>query len=231
MAFWNKEKPRAHTNAPKHWPAVQLDQFDNPGINLLLIGGELAQLSAPPRSTIAFMRDFLYEDGILQVPIVVEENGVKTGVFVYSNHDKDAAAQYLGRTRASQVAREHRRRVLRPGAARPDNAGRRPAGHRHIDVLEMRAGTAGGELRALVGDTQDYLFSRSEDRALLDRWFEAVEGYGYVIFTGFVTDLDLEQEKKDKVFSLPSPVYSNGRPSGASPGRSGSTTPSGRCTP
>jgi hypothetical protein len=53
MAFWSKEKQRTHTNAPKHWPAVQLDQFDNQGLNLLLIGGPLAQLITPPKSTIS----------------------------------------------------------------------------------------------------------------------------------------------------------------------------------
>ncbi len=207
MAFWNKEKPRAHTNAPKHWPAVQLDQFDNPGINLLLIGGELAQLSAPPRSTIAFMRDFLYEDGILQVPIVVEENGVKTGVFVYSNHDKDAAAQYSG-ARALLKSRENTAAVYygpEPLAPTTPAVVLRAIDTSMFSKCEPEPQEANFAL--WWATPEDPLFSRSEDRALLDRWFEAVEGYGYVIFTGFVTDLDLEQEKKDKVFSLPSPPF------------------------
>ena len=38
MALFGR-KPVTHTNAPRHWPKVELDQFDNPGINLIMIGG------------------------------------------------------------------------------------------------------------------------------------------------------------------------------------------------
>lgn len=208
MAFWNKEKPSAHTNAPKHWPAVQLDQFENPGVNLLLIGGQLTQLFAPPRSTIAFMTDFLYADGILQVPIVVEEDGLKTGVFVYSNHDKDAAAQYSG-ARALLRSRENAAAVYygpEPLAPTTPAVVLQPIDTSMFSKCETEPQEANFAL--WWATSEDPLFSRSEDRALLDRWFEAVDGYGYLLFTGFVTDLDLvEQEEKDKAYSLPSPPF------------------------
>ena len=208
MAFWNKEKPRAHTNAPKHWPAVQLDQFDNPGINLLLVGGELAQLNDPPKSTIAFMRDYLYEDGILQVPIVVEEDGLKTGVFVVLESRQGCRRPVSG-ARALLRSRENAAAVYYgPEPLAPTT----PAVVlRAIDTsMFSKCETEPQEANFALwwATPEDPLFSRSEDRALLDRWFEAVEGYGYVLFTGFVTDLDLvEQEEKEKAYSLPSPPF------------------------
>src|SRR6185295_6216108 len=92
----NREKEPAptHSNAPKHWPAVTLTQFEEPAINAILVAGELSQLHQPPASTMALMRDFVYEDGILRVPIVIDEGGTKTCVFLYSNHDTDPNGHY-----------------------------------------------------------------------------------------------------------------------------------------
>ena len=34
LAFWSK-KPATHTNAPRHWPTVELTQFEHEGVNLI----------------------------------------------------------------------------------------------------------------------------------------------------------------------------------------------------
>ena len=80
MAFWRTSKPTVYTNAPRHWPAVDPVQFAGPS-GLLMLGVQIASaLHQPPKSSVAFMRDFLYEDGILRAPIVVEEGGQRDAV-------------------------------------------------------------------------------------------------------------------------------------------------------
>ena len=121
MPFWSG-KPTTHTNAPRHWPAIELGQFDNAGVNLIIVGGQLAALAKRPGTSMALMRDFVYEDGILRVPIVVEEGGQKTCVFVYSNRDKNAAAHYSGvrallRTRENALAVYYGPEALAPATA------------------------------------------------------------------------------------------------------------------
>lgn len=203
MAFWSKkqEPPRAHTNAPRHWPAVQLDQFEVPAITLIAVAGQLAKVHAPPHSTMALMRTFVYEDGILEVPILIEEDGHKTGVFVYSNRDENAAAHYSG-VRALLKSRENASAVYYgPETLTPTTAAEvlRP-----IDTpMFSKPGTARDNASFALwwATPEDPLFSQSPDRALLDRWFEALEGYGFLVFSAFVKDLDLVEIKE--LYALP----------------------------
>jgi hypothetical protein len=207
VAFWNKpEKPRMHTNAPRHWPAVQLDQFDNPGLNLIAVGGQLAQLHAPPKSSIAFMRDLLYEDGILQVPIVIEEGGVKTCVFVYSTQDKDAAAHYSG-VRTLLRSRENAAAVYYgPEPLAPTTPGKVLTSIDTHLFSKPDAPAQDADFSLWWATPEDPLFSQSADRALLDRWFEALDGFGYLLFTAFVNDLELI-DNKQLLYALPTQPF------------------------
>lgn len=200
MALWNK-KPATHTNAPRHWPKVELEQFDNPGINLIMIGGQLASLVQPPRVTLAFMHDFLYEDGILRVPIVVEEDGVKTGVFAYSRHDTDAAAHYSGvrallRTREKAGAVYYGPEALTP--AKPAVV---------LQPIDTPFFSKDEEEKdadfALWWATDEApRFTGSEERVFLDRWFESLDGYGFLLLTAFLKDLEIV-EGKEGIYGLP----------------------------
>ena len=201
MALWSK-KPATHTNAPRHWPKIELDQFENPGINLIMIGGELASLVQPPKVTLAFMRDFLYDDGILRVPIVVEEAGVKTCVFTYSTHDPDAAAHYSG-VRALLRSREQAGAVYYgPEALTPT----KPAVVlQPIDTPFFSKDEEPKDAEfALWWATEDApRFTGCEERVFLDRWFQSLDGYGFLILTAFLRDLELAQGK-DSIYALPS---------------------------
>jgi hypothetical protein len=200
MALWSK-KPATHTNAPRHWPKIELDQFENQGINLIMIGGQLASLVQPPKVTLAFMRDFLYDDGILRVPIVVEEKGVKTCVFTYSKNDPDAAAHYSG-VRALVRAREQAGAVYYgPEALTPT----KPAVV--LQPIDTPFFSKDEEQKdadfALWWATEEApRFTGSEERVFLDRWFESLDGYGFLILTAFLRDLDLA-EGKDSIYALP----------------------------
>ena len=202
MAFWSKKKPTLHTNAPRHWPAVELDDFDNPGVSTIIIGGELAALNKPPDTTIAFLRDFVYDDGILRVPIVIEEGAQKTCVFVYSTHDEDAAAHYSA-ARTLLRARENANAVYYgPAALAPAKPG---TVLQAIDTpFFSKADPNDDETFALWWATDETpKLTDSPEQTSIDRWFEAMDGYGFVLLTAFIKDLELTDEQ-NVVYALPS---------------------------
>ena len=206
MAFWNRSKAQGaqatahvHSNAPRHWPAVELGLFNDQNVSLLMIG---SQLAAQPNVKLAFLRDFVYEDGVLRVPLVVEENGVRTCVFVYTTNDTGAAAHYSG-ARALLKARENVAAVYYgPEALMPVKPADALA---PIDTpLFSKGSEPNGEFALWWATPEDPLFSQSPDRALLDRWFETMNGYGYLLFSAFVNDLELvEPKEKRDLYGLP----------------------------
>lgn len=99
MNLWGTKRPTIHTNAPRHWPAIEAAELAGPA-GLLMIGADLASLHKPPTSSVAFLRDFLYVDGILRVPIVAEEGAQKTCVFVYTNRDNKPRSSRVRRSRS-----------------------------------------------------------------------------------------------------------------------------------
>jgi hypothetical protein len=200
MSFWSS-KPTTHTNAPRHWPAIELSQFENPGLNLLMIGAQLAALIQPPKGTLAFLRDYLYEDGILRVPILVEEGGTKTAVFCYSSKDAGAAAHYSG-VRSLLRAREGTNAVYYAAEA---PAPTKPAAVlQAIDTPFFSADEKATDADFALWWTSDEAprFADSQEREWLDRWFESLDGYGFLLLTAFLKDLELV-EGKDGVYGLP----------------------------
>jgi hypothetical protein len=212
MAFWNRSKTQVkapaetHTNAPRHWPAVQMVDVDDRAMTVLAIGGQLASLHAPPASKMAFMQHFVYEDGIVEVPILVEENGAKTCIFVYPGRDQNAAAHYSG-VRSLLKNRESISAVYYSATAlTPTKAG---------DILEpidtpmfSKADGDSGEFALWWATPEDPVFSQSPDRALLDRWFDRMNGYGYLLFTAFVNDVELvEEAQKRDLYAMPAQPF------------------------
>jgi len=195
-------KPKTHTNAPRHWPAIELTQFDNAILSTLQVGATLAPLSKQPGGKIAFLRDFLYEDGILRVPIMLEEGGRRTGVFVYSDRDASAAAHYSG-VRALLRAREGVTAVYYGASAlMPTKPGQvlQP-----IDTpffSKPKASEEEGSYALWWTSEETPKLGDSPERELLDRWFESLDGYGFLLFTAFLKDLELIEDKGG-VFALP----------------------------
>ncbi len=201
MAVWSK-KPTTHTNAPRHWPAVELTQFDNPAINVLHIGSQLATVMKSSGARLAFLRDFVYEDGILRVPMVVEEAGHMTCVFAYTAHDKSAAGHYSGvrallRSRENATAVYYGPEALAP--AKPDVV-LQPIDTPFFSKPSQPADDASFALWWATDEAP--LFSNSDERVFLDRWFEALEGYSFLLLTAFLQDLELV-DSKDGMYALP----------------------------
>lgn len=198
MALWGKKAPGVHTNAPRHWPKVELRQFDVPALNVLEAAVRLKSL---PSASLAMVRDFVYEDGILRVPLVVEEAGEKTCVFFYGP-EPGAAAHYSG-ARSLLRARENAKAVYYgPEALVPTKAGEVL---QQIDtpLFSIPASPPEDASYALWWSTSDApSFGGSEEQAALDRWFEALDGYGFLLLTAFLKDLDLV-ENKEGLYALP----------------------------
>src|SRR5262245_55735394 len=96
MGLFGKKKKRLATNAPRHWPPVEVDLWsdDNPAVNCLAVSAALAKAGAPLQ--LALYQSFLYDDGVLTVPMVVIEGAQRTAVFVYAQADAASAAAYSG---------------------------------------------------------------------------------------------------------------------------------------
>lgn len=221
MAFWNnwtrkkepqtKEEPQAkalHTNAPAHWPKIATGS-DEPAINWIAMGSSLATAFKAPEASVAFMRSFAYEDGVLEVPVWVTEKGRETGVFLYGKDDPDAAAQFSG-VRALLAERENAKAVYyAPTALLPTRAA---TVLKAIDTpMFSKVTTPKADARYSLwwATPEDPRFTESPDRVLLDRWFEATEGYGYVIFTAFVNDLELAKGGAS-TYALPNQAFLHG---------------------
>lgn len=201
MAFWNR-RPRTCTNAPAHWPSVEFEQFDEPGLNLLGLAARLAELHDPPRSSLAFRREFVYDDGILSAPLVVEEGGRQTAVFLYSKRDQDAAGHFSGvktllRTRERCSAVYYGPAEL--GAARPASV-LQPLDTSSFSKMEDPPPDADFALWWATPEAPS--LRASNERAFLDRWFEAIDGYGFLVFTSFVRALGMTEDREG-LFGLP----------------------------
>lgn len=200
MALWSR-KPETHTNAPRHWPKVELEQFDNPGLNLVMIGGQLASLVRPPRVTMALLRDFVYDDGILRVPLMIEEGEVKTAVFAYAKADPAAAAHYSG-ARALLRSREGVGAVYYGAEALLPT---KPAAVlQPIDTpfFAKDENVTSADYALWWATEEAPRFAGSDERTSLDRWFESLDGYGFLLLTAFLKDLEIV-ESREGVYGLP----------------------------
>ena len=119
------------------------------------------------------------------------------------NHDRNAAAHYSG-VRALLRTRENAGAVYYgPEGLTPAKAG---------DVLQpidtpffsKAPGPGQDAAFALWWATEGApSLADSEERSSIDRWFEAIDGYGFLLLTAFLKDLDLVEDKQG-AYALPS---------------------------
>jgi hypothetical protein len=200
MGLWNSNantKPpvapppgaRTFTNAPRHWPAVSFAKAKAGPEQFFTIVGTLAEPLEQLGATMATMRTYVYDDGVLEVPLVFEENGTTTCVFYYPAAGPDAAAHYAS-VRKLLKEREGANTVFY--CPEPMGQGTpRPV----LGVLEPRkfskpqAPPPGARYAIWWTTPEDPTFTVSEDRVLLDRWFEALHGYAHVMLSLFLHEL------------------------------------------
>ena len=88
---------KTYTNAPKHWPTVALAPANQQAVHPPILAGALKDgLVAQGAKITEFLRQYVYEDGILEVPLVVQDGDATTCVFTYLDGDATAAAHFSG---------------------------------------------------------------------------------------------------------------------------------------
>ena len=200
---------RTFTNAPKHWPAVSFAKAKPGADQFFSIVGVLAEPLQQQGATMHVMRTYIYDDGLLDVPLAFEENGATTCVFYYPSAGADAAAHYAS---VRQVLKQREGATAVFYCPEPMGQGTpRPV----LGPLDPKKFTKPSEPApdaryALWWTTpEDPSFGASEDRALIDRWFEALHGYAHVLFSMFVNELRVVEPKdgRPQLVGLPEDAF------------------------
>lgn len=205
---------RVSTNAPRDWPPVVVEGWvrDNPAINYVLVSSSLLEgfRNAARSPQIAFLQELLYPDGLLRVPLLLEEGGQRTGIYVYAEADEAAASHYSA-VRALLRQREQMSAVYyAPGPLAPSRPGRA------LEDLDTPHFSAPAEERppaeyALWWPTPgEPRLAGSASLTCLDRWFESLDGYACYLFSSLVQVLELAGKKTEEaqVYGLPSRRWS-----------------------
>jgi hypothetical protein len=197
MGLFGKKVRRLATNAPHSWPAVDVDLWseENPAVNYLAVGAALARQG--PDLKLEFYRRLLYDDGVITIPLVVQEGDQRTAVFVYARADAESAALYSG-TRALLRQRESLNTVYY--APDPITPARPTSPLQTLDTGDFSVPENppdAAEYAVWWATPDDPLLARSPALAHLDRWFAALDGYTPFVFSAFVSALDLSGKEKD----------------------------------
>jgi hypothetical protein len=174
-------------------------------VNYLTIGSGLTKAcKASGRNVkLAFYQRLLYEDGVLTLPLVIEEEDQRAAVFVYAEADASAAAHYSG-TRELLQQRERINAyyyALDPLLPADPAAVVEPLDTTHFDRPERER--PGAEYAIWWPTPEEPRWVDSPALGHLDRWFEALDGYSYLLFTSFVKELNLAESDENQLFALP----------------------------
>ncbi len=207
MGLFDKAQ-RAATNAPRDWPEVVVKSFSTDNIAALYLevaaalkGGFEAQRR---QLEMAFFRNRLYEDGILEVPLEVTLGGARTAVFIYSTLDADAAAHYSA-VRSLLRQREQVNAVYyAPGPIQPA----KPAVvletlQTEFFSLPEAGADSGGDYALWWPTPEEPKFAGSAAATQLTRAFTALDGVQSWVFSIFAFGLQLAEQKKDTMLALP----------------------------
>jgi hypothetical protein len=199
---------RTFSNAPKHWPAVSFAGRTSPGEQYQALAGTLYNLTASG-ATVEFVRRYVYDDGLLEVPIVVQADGTTTAVFFYPSAADNAAGRYAG-ARQLLKQREGIQAVFyctEPIAVAPPVRVLVP-----LDTpmfTTWPAPITDARYALWWPSAEDPMFAMSEDVLLLDRWFAAIDGYGHALFSALGSELGFiaKQDGRAQLMLLPETPY------------------------
>ena len=110
---WKKEIPtgnqniRLITNAPSHWPAVEVPRLkledpvpgDKEGYLFITLTGSLlekAESQGIPLEVGGIFQTRLFDDGILKIPLIISERNKKRSIFFYPLPTRQASSHFAG---------------------------------------------------------------------------------------------------------------------------------------
>ncbi|MCL4821201.1 MAG: hypothetical protein KJ067_18855 [Vicinamibacteria bacterium] len=175
---------------------------DKASLNYLFLGATLAK--ALPGARISFLQRRLHDDGVLDIPLLVEEDGQRTAVFAYATADVGSAAAYSG-ARAALRQREGLNAIYyAPAAIAPAKPAAAIRPLQAVDFVSPDQPQGVTECAAWWPAEADPALAHSPALGALDRWFAAVDGCGSVLFSTFLSVLELgESAGGPKLFALP----------------------------
>jgi hypothetical protein len=212
MGLFGSKPAELATNAPRHWrrvPSSALTRGMSEALNSAILSGLV--MKGLEEDGIQFTLDpfssFLYEDGVLRVPAIIQEPNARTAVFAYENADADSARHYSA-VRSLLRQREQINAVYyAPGALNPAPGGvvLEPLDVGHFVVDEDERPPL--EYALWWPTPEEPLLSTSPALAHLDAWFETLAGYASYLFSAFVSNLQLAgPDAKAKLYGLPDAV-------------------------
>lgn len=198
-------KAATHTNAPRHWPAVSVKKWDRENMwqNLTQVAETLVNgLRSSPAPVFSLRKHLLFEDGIVEIPMMVEESGQTYAIYAFATVDDESTGLYsacrtLLRQRANIQAVYYASEALRP--ARPTTC-LQALDSPHFKALEEARPDA--EYATWWPTAEEPSLADSPALGYLDRWFAATDGYGSFVFTAWAHDLELVAEDA-KLVALP----------------------------
>jgi hypothetical protein len=207
MALFKKTPAHVSTNAPPHWPRLTADKWsiDAPEVNYLVLGAELLRAGEASGTDldITYYKGLLYEDGIVTLPLVVEEKGQQTAVFAYGAANANASAHYSGMRALLRQREQINACYYAIGALSPTKSSnvieRLDTPHFHPTEQER----PDAEYALWWPTPEDPRLADSPALSYLDRWFETLDGYDWLLFTSFVKTLELVEFEEDQLFALP----------------------------
>jgi hypothetical protein len=197
---WKKKRKKARvplaTNAPDHWPEIALD-FLEPGnwaknmLALIVASTEAFETSGGVLKLADLNRALLLDEGILEIPIVVEDGGRDVPVFFYDEGGPEAAGHLAGAAAVLERLGEPPPVYYAPEALPEAPAGDpfRPFG---ADLLRKQEGDLPGVEYAMWWSTEeDPDFAKSPGVAHIDRTYAALDGIETYVLAAILHSLDL----------------------------------------
>ena len=200
------------SNAPRHWPPVQVDKLDpeNPGARAAAVVVALAEgfqqkgIAALP---VAGMSYRMFPEGFVEVPLEIEEAGKRIAVFIYPEATPEAAAHYAGarqclREKASVTAVYYCPNPILP--SKPTSVFEPFDTRMFRGLAEEEGETVPGGESALWWATEDQpRFSPSPACASVTAAYTALDRIEPWLFMAFVNDLQLSERPPEGPVGLP----------------------------
>lgn len=208
MGLFSRAIPLS-SNAPRHWPSVEVQMLDpvdraqrvKAVLVSLLEGFQAKGLPVQPLRALQFR---MFPEGIIEIPLELEEGGKKFALFIYPESNPESAAEYAAvrqilRDRAGVTAIYYCPAAIQP--AKP--AVLNPIESRLVWSLGEDDAAPEGDCALWWATEEQPRFSESPARASITTAYKAFDRIEPWLFMALVTDLSLMERAPEGPVRLP----------------------------
>jgi hypothetical protein len=209
VGLFGKKAPLA-SNAPRHWPPVTTGRLDADNLSnrtAAVLGGLLEgfQSKGIEATPIGVLQYRMFEDGILEVPLEIEEANRRHSIFIYPAATPEAASHFSGvrqflREKAGATAVYYCPEAIQP--AKPSRA-LEPLDTRMFFNVDDEEPAPFGEYALWWASDDQPSFAAAPARHYVTRAFQAFDGLEPWLFMAFVNDLQLQEKPPEGPVGLP----------------------------